>query len=383
MTWHWFDDDIDDDFTPFERAQVLALQEVVRECVATQQRLMDILYWLATRLAPEEVDRRLTRHPFAFARMTPQAWRTFFEQALHDLYLTRGVASILQRLRAENQKLRDQVIALNARLTAQQTSATMSPQPPPSSPDDSPAPKDEPLLRQPPARYASMFSQEPVARRRELTFLTLMAVKGYSAEVSLRWELVQREEALTNPDSGSIKRLIARLQKRDLIQRLSVSMGRHRLNIVLLTELGSEVIAAMRLTPVESEWARLMRLHGGQAQQKHAAQVCLFTHLAWQRGWRTQVCPEVDPPADPDVLIEKEGERIYVEVEGGSGTPERRMKKWRNQRDLQGFAAICAPSEAVRRTLVREAQSNTKKGMATDFAWLREHPRAGLWAETW
>ena len=195
----------------------------------------------------------------------------------------------------------------------------------------------------------------------------------------------QGKQVLTNPDSGSIKRLIASLEENKLIERIPVNVGQSRIIILRLTKLGRNVAQAMGVPIVESEWERLMRLHGGERQQKHAAMVCLFTAYARRRGWHTEVCPEVEPPADPDVLIEKDGERIYVEVEAGSGTAERRMKKWRNQRNLQGFVAICAPNEKVRQELVREARGNTKRGMATDLIWLRGKPREdnALWVETW
>jgi DNA-binding PadR family transcriptional regulator len=223
----------------------------------------------------------------------------------------------------------------------------------------------------PPDPYHSLFSRQEESRRRELIFLALLAGKGYSAELGLRRELVQRIDGVTNPDSGSLRRLILRLEKNNLIQRLPIAMGKYRVIIILLTDLGDAVARAMAIPPVESEWERLMRLHGGERQQKHAAQVCLFTHYARRGGWTTQVCPEVKPPADPDVLLEKDGQRIYVEVEAASGSAERRMKKWRNQRQLQGFTAICAPTENVRRTLVAEASAGGKSGMATDFEWLR------------
>ncbi len=384
MSWqHWRDDFDEADLTLFEQAQVLGLQQVVREYETAQRALTDLLYWLATRIAPGEVDRRLTRNPFAFSTLSPEGWRRFFENALQHAYLIHGPMPVLQRLREENQRLREQIAQLRAPSTPSPAPGAPK-QPPVDASPPAASPEETPVIpAQPPGRYASLFSQDATSLRRELIFLSVLAAKGYSAEVSLRWELVQRVEALSHPDSGSIKRLIARLAKRNLIHRHSVSMGQHRLNIVTLSELGAEVVRAMGVPQVESEWARLMRLHGGQAQEKHAAQVCLFTHLARQRGWRTQVCPETLPPADPDALIEKDDERIYVEVEAGSGSPERRMRKWRNLRNLQGFVAICAPSEHARRALVREARSNVKRGMATDFAWLREHPDAGLWAETW
>ena len=126
-----------------------------------------------------------------------------------------------------------------------------------------------------------------------------------------------------------------------------------------------------------------MRLHGGEDQQGHALLVLLFAWQARKRGWDVAVCPPVNGPAKPDVLIEKGGESIYVEVEGESGTPERRMRKWRNMVDLQGFVALVAPDEGTRRRLAQEAKAASRRGMATDIKYLLDHLEAPLWADTW
>ena len=410
--WRAFDDFDDDGLTEFEKAQVRAALASIQEYENLTRRYHDLLFWLAKRIVPGQVDRRLTKNPFAFASLTPDEWNRFFQEALQNVHLSQGLAPIspdVRRLEEENRRLWEQLAVLEARyneLKADrdrlqdaviQQRRTPLPEEEPQEEDDEPDPVLSLVVpSEPPARYAALFSGEdrPKARYRELIALAILAVAGYSSEASLRREVVRycRHHAspkdlkegrvVKSPDAGSIKRLFKKLAENRLIERLVISIGQNRIVIIVLTELGRNVVREMNFDIVESEWERLMRLHGGERQQKHAAQVCLFTHYARKRGWTTQVCPEVQPPADPDVLIEKDGERIYVEVEAGSGTPERRMKKWRNQRNLQGFAAICAPNESIRKMLVREARSNTKQGMATDFMWLREDDH-GLWAETW
>jgi len=417
MTWNsWFDSDPDDEepeeeLSAYDRAQLQAMSRAVAESRRIQKELDSILFWLATRIDPGEVDERLGKTPFAFSQMKPGDWKKFFEKALHNKFTVTAVTPVSQeamQLRKENEELRRRLAEAEARLAEVQAErnrlqdAVIEQRRPDVQETPEPDSKqkktpDFTIPQKPPTKYAILFSNGNTGQR-ELAFLAILAGNGYSAEASLRWELVQyaqriatpeekkKGDVLKDPDSGSIKRLIKRLEKRNLIQRHTVTNGQSRIIIVTLTELGKAVTAAMNVSIVESEWARLMRLHGGQAQEKHAAQVCLFTHYARQRGWTTRVCPEVEPPADPDVLIEKDGQQIYVEVEAGSGSPERRMKKWRNQRNLQGFTAICAPSASVRKRLVREARANSKKGMATDFMWLRDHkkePELGLWAYRW
>ena len=413
--WYSWQDEEDEPLTTLESAQLRAMEKVVREYEAANRSYADLLYWLATRIVPGEVDQRLTKDPFAFSRMTPGKWQTFFQDTLKSVHLAQGLAPItpdIARLRQKNQELKEQVASLEEKIAelqnersrlqnaviAQRHADNVPPEPEPA-PATTPVPlhKGLDIPEAPPRKYATLFSgaDRPKSRQRELVALALLAATGYSSEASMRWEIVQycvshaakHEKVNDNPESGSIKRLFFRLEEKNLIERLAITNGKSRIIIDLLTDLGRTVVQEMSI-PIaeETEWERLMRLHGGERQQKHAAQVCLFAHYARRRGWTTQVCPDVEPPADPDVLIEKDGQRIYVEVEAGSGSPKRRMKKWRNQRELQGFVAICAPTEAIRKTLVQEARANSKKGVATDFMWLRTHkkePDLGLWAYTW
>ncbi len=55
----------------------------------------------------------------------------------------------------------------------------------------------------------------------------------------------------------------------------------------------------------------------------------------------------------PDVLVEKDGRKIYVEVELGT----RKEQKWRNMQAAQGFVALCARTPASHCSLVRERRN--------------------------
>ena len=195
--------------------------------------------------------------------------------------------------------------------------------------------------------------------------------------------LAARDKNLKSASAGSVKRMLRRMEKEGLVTSQTTTVGRARATMMSLTDKGRDVARAMGFDPVESEWERLMRLHGGDAQAKHAGMVCTFTYHARKRGWSTEVCPEAEGNADPDVLIEKDGTKIYVEVEGESGSDERRMKKWRNMADFQGFVALVAVNEAMRGRLVSEAKGASRRGMATDIQYLIQNPDGDLWAETW
>jgi len=170
--------------------------------------------------------------------------------------------------------------------------------------------------------------------------------------------------------------------------------------IVRLTEQGRQALAQIRLQPVEDEWTRIERLHGGArdgGQMAHTAAICTFTHHARRRGYDTQVCPDMkgvapvgtslglEIPAHPDVaLTDPVGKMLYVEVQrGDSGTAQKRAVKWRNLFWLQGVVAICAATPAQARRYAEEARAaKASHGLVTDVRSLRAgHPT--LWTHEW
>ena len=77
-------------------------------------------------------------------------------------------------------------------------------------------------------------------------------------------------------------------------------------------------------------------------------------------------------------------ERIYVEVQGRGGWAWRKAAKWRNQAELQGYAAICGLTPAWARRLAAEAQIvGVGIGYVTDLATLANAAPAGLWTRRW
>ncbi len=118
MSWNaWRRPDFDDDdLTEYEKAQVRAMQDAVRQYEEDKKKYDGLIYWLASRIVPGDVDHRLSKDPFAFANMSPTKWRSFFEATLHDLYLTRGPAPIVQPLKNENARLRQRIADLEAQI---------------------------------------------------------------------------------------------------------------------------------------------------------------------------------------------------------------------------------------------------------------------------
>ena len=232
----------------------------------------------------------------------------------------------------------------------------------------------------PPSRFASLFR----TWERDGLVLALLASTGWSLRHAIDEALAERVGIAVG--SGSTKRVFNRLEKSGLITQPVYDLGNLQAAILLLTEKGSSVAKAIGFDPVPSEWTVLMREHGGDQQAKHAALCCTFAYQARKRGWTLQFCPTVEGPAKPDALIDTDDTSIYVEVEAESGEPERRMRKWRNLADLQGFVALCANTASVRERLVAEARAAARHGMATDVASLIQRTRNDddeLWVERW
>lgn len=130
----------------------------------------------------------------------------------------------------------------------------------------------------------------------------------------------------------------------------------------------------------------------GEAQEVHTLMLLSFALHARMRGWNALLLPEVEGKADPDVLVERDGERWYVEVERGDGS----RRKWRNLAQLNGNrVALCAADPAGRDRLVRDCKAERLGGVAADLRSLvfgeDDQPRSlvdigrddPLWLERW
>jgi hypothetical protein len=230
--------------------------------------------------------------------------------------------------------------------------------------------------------------------------LAILAVTGFSVRQELG-ELLARELAresgeVVNARAGSVRRMLAGLAANGFCHEQLVTLAGLRraegendttLMLTRLTDQGRQALLAAGIAAVLSEWEILHAQHGGGAQIAHTGLVCAFTYQARLRGWATAVCPSVAPPAEPDVLLRRDGvPALYVEVEAASGTDERRMHKWCNQIALQGQAALVAVTPEMQVRLVDEARkAGAEHGVATDLQTL-VHLQAGtgpLWATSW
>jgi hypothetical protein len=209
----------------------------------------------------------------------------------------------------------------------------------------------------------------------------LLATTGWSLRHAIDEALAERLAIGTG--SGSIKRLFRRLEKVGLVRSSVYDLGGVRAAILTLSEQGGIVAAAAGFPPIPSDWQRLMTAHGGERQALHAALCCAVAYQARQRGYTVTVCPPVDGPSSPDLALTQGEQTLYLEVEAESGSPERRMIKWRNQADLQGFVALCANNNGVRERLAAEARAASPHGLATDLASLIRQETPSFWVDRW
>jgi hypothetical protein len=95
------------------------------------------------------------------------------------------------------------------------------------------------------------------------------------------------------------------------------------------------------------------------------------------RGYTATILPAMkDTPVRPDLLLERGGEKAYVEVELAA---KDRAQKWQNLAALQPLVgvALCAPRVQVCQNLVGECRRASLRGRATDLETLsRQHAAA-------
>lgn len=258
----------------------------------------------------------------------------------------------------------------------------------PSSPDSvSPA---LPCAR-PPAAFASLWRYAGKSWPRDLQALSLMAVTGWSARLSLAEWLVAHDSRVASIQAGSILRLWRRLGERGLIRQNTQVIDRRAhvaVAIVELTSQGRDLLYELGIQAAISEWQRLRLRHQADTQLRHTAMVLLAAHHFRQRGYRTVVCPDLDGLLAPDLLIAHpaSGQTVYVEIEapgrGGRVHEARHRRKWELQVSYQGFVAFCALNPRQRGQKLVLARAASAQGLATDLLTL--HAQPGLtWASAW
>ena len=244
-----------------------------------------------------------------------------------------------------------------------------------------------------PYKYKGLLKNHgmtPLRWRRGSMMLYLMATYGINAHLELDVYVAQREGL--NYRSNSTKKPISDLAAAGLViaetLRMQVGDFRTALRLARLTDEGRTLSKALGWPAVESDWDRMIRLHQGRRQVRHTLAVLYFGVLARVRGWSTEIMPNADGAADPDLQVTKGDERYFVEVELGTRGDEKQTAKWQNLADLQGSVALCAPNVKIRERLVADCRLANLSGVATDLGTLVDKPYheaqgEPLWLKEW
>jgi len=384
-----------DDLLKSERARREAL-----EC--DRAGLVELLTRLAQRHAGQRLEDLRRENPATPKHWSAQEWEAFFSRPEQPNQVlawgqTAGDngcngpsdAQALQQLQQEMRNLRTQV-------------EHSQPKP------ETPVPRHPPALSEvegssvslsafaPPAvpyKYKGLLGQHGLTDlrwRRGSMLLFLMASRGMNAHLELDALIAQREGLSYR--SNSTKKPLENLAAAGLViaetLRMETDDFRTALKLTRLTDTGRELCQALDWPVIESDWERLIRLHQGLAQPRHTLAVLYFALLARVRGWATEIVPDVDGSAAPDMRVAKDELNLYVEVELGSRGDQKQTAKWQHLADLQGRVAICAPNVTVRERLVKDCQLAKISGVATDLATLvarkyHEAENEPLWFKEW
>jgi DNA-binding PadR family transcriptional regulator len=235
------------------------------------------------------------------------------------------------------------------------------------------------------------------AGRVAFQLLAALGISGWSARLDLQAAVntIRR----TSLSSGVYGRAWQTLKQAGLYETQTAFFGGRPAVIARLTDLGRTLLAQVGTAVVVSEWERIEANHrrAGEGEQlPHTTAICLFLHHARIRGYTTEVCPNLKEVAmqndargqagvaEPDALIVRGGQRTYVEVQRRGGAKWRRVRKWRRQFELQGYAAICAATPQLAQELAAEAQvAQVARGYITDLITLARGAPADLWTHRW
>ncbi len=397
---------------------LLDAERTLRQQAEEQNRaLRDVLYFLAQRLAGDSVERLRRSDPAAFRVWTPEQWRQFFVGL--PLHLARSgwhhrgngsagndskrTSDALKQAQRENELLKQQLQVLEERLRQLEIERTETRrEAAPTSPFSAKANKPSrmgcyenwlqalhEIRRQPPhipSRVRQVFARSRIARTRQIMALYLVAIQGLALRLEMDYLVATAEGVKIR--SGAMRRRMEELVEHGLLLSATLPLEQRRFVVLRLSDEGRRVAEQMfGKPPVENEWERLIRLHEGERFPQHTAAVLVTAAQARLRGYRAKVLPQAESPSPPDLLIEKAGERFFVEVELGR---KERPAKWKHNAALNGgLTALAAGTAQRREVLVADIKRMGMPGKATDLDYLLSTPlpnvtpEIAFWVEEW
>jgi len=234
-----------------------------------------------------------------------------------------------------------------------------------------------------PTAYQHRLSNRRDFWYKQALVLNLVA-QGFSLEAEIKSLIAQKLSIQAN--AGSLYRAIIRLDEGGILHRttLRIQLGNE---ITSFQGRGEITFALLRLTrrgrglcrglathmdkqwrPHETEWERMRRIHEqGKREPEHTLGTLIFAYQARQRGWEAGVMPDFrEGRFVPDAVVEKDGEKIYVEVELHYG----KEAKWLNMHNALGYTAFCGRSPQHEMTLREECKKVREPIYATNLTSL-------------
>lgn len=227
--------------------------------------------------------------------------------------------------------------------------------------------------------FQEIQHHRPVYRNRLYTAIAQLASTG----LSLRVELARLLGIA--PSSPAFKKLIKSLQFHDIIVSFNIPLGiSSNITIIQLTDYAKDRLSNYGISCVESDYERIVRLHDGENQPKHTAQVLFAAYQARLRGYTVKVMPfemgDGRPWHQPDLTIKDENHVYSVEVETHS---RNKPIKWTNKRVVN----VVLPNPVVRQAVVTRLKNLHVPGRATDLQTLARNAKKGeidyFWLERW
>ena len=193
-----------------------------------------------------------------------------------------------------------------------------------------------------------------------------------------RWSIVSKLEIETliglsnglSTRAGSLVRASKDMVEANLLLEKSMRLSKSPSSALKIYQLSDDGKALFKLlfekAAIQDELSVMNEKHEGERFPDHTLAVLIFALHARRRGWATQLMPSVEGKAAPDLVILREDERLYVEVERGQ---KEKSAKWTGITALNGgTVALCAMTEKYRQRLVGDCKLlKINAGFATDL----------------
>lgn len=388
-------------------------ERMISDLVASERRLRqaaeqllgefrEVLYFLASQLAGEQVQEIKRQDPATFRSWTPQQWQAFFVGMLkrHNAWSPTNTETSPQtalKRQAENERLRQSIQSWQQRCQAaesqlqavQQRLKELENQPsqvrpvisaPANDIDTMPGITREnidagvhtatlKLLRHwnvptRPARFARLVSSEELQWRRQSMALYLLAMHGLNPRVELE-HLIGVAEGLKSR-SSALRRSVDLLEHNRLLITDSLHMLNPETSLALarLSDEGRDLCQVLGWKAVESDWERLLRLRPAEKKSERSLAILIVAMHARLRGWQVKAVPDSDLELPVDIHLWRGLENLLAWVLPDEPIP---VGCWQKLVEKQGQVVSIARTILQRQRLAEACVTLDLPGVSTSL----------------